>query len=426
MHSLKRSLLLSLLVPTLSFAAAPSTQSTVKVTTDRPDAMCHVGDKVTFRVAGTLSPDLSYKITKDGFGQPISTGPVDTLPADIQSSLSEPGFLRLEILSGTKSIAVYTAGVDPDQIKPSLPVPEDFDSFWATQKDLIKAEEPHPTLTPIASPDKTIDTYDLQVNCPGGAPLSAYYAKPKGAKPKSLPAILFPHSAGVRSSQLNVAVHGAQMGCLSLDFNAHGIPNGRPAEYYTDLLNNGLKGYSARGRDLREDSYFRGMYLRLLRAIEFATTQPEWDGKTLIVYGSSQGGGQAIVAAGLDPRVTLCCASVPALCDHTGFAAGRISGWPKLVPYSASGRWKYDDQVTQASRYFDAMNFAPRVRARTIVTVGLIDNVVPPTSVYAAFNAIPADKTILPQPGMWHEFPPRLQHTFDDAVKAHIAAQRKE
>lgn len=48
------------------------------------------------------------------------------------------------------------------------------------------------------------------------------------------------------------------------------------------------------------------MYLRVLRALDYVKTLPEWDGKNLIVIGSSQCGAQAIVAAALDPQVSLC------------------------------------------------------------------------------------------------------------------------
>ncbi len=77
---------------------------------------------------------------------------------------------------------------------------------------------------------------------------------------------------------------------LVLDINAHGIPNGRPAEFYEGLSQGELKDYRSIGRARREDCYFKGMFLRMIRGIDFLTAQPEWDGRTVIVYGSSQGG----------------------------------------------------------------------------------------------------------------------------------------
>jgi len=154
-----------------------------------------------------------------------------------------------------------------------------------------------------------------------------------------------------------------------------------------------MKDYRFEGRDSREKCYFTGMFLRLVRGLDVLTSQPEWDGKTVIVYGSSQGGYQAIVAAGLDPRVTFFGAGVPAGCDHTGMLANRIAGWPKLVPNGPDG--KPDAKVVEASRYVDAMSFASRTKAQgCFFTVGFIDGTCPPTSVYAAYNAVTIPKQI--------------------------------
>ncbi len=167
------------------------------------------------------------------------------------------------------------------------------------------------------------------------------------------------------------------MGMLSLDINAHGIPNGRPDEFYRGLAGGELKTYRHDGRASRESSYFLGMYLRLMRGMEFLTSQPEWDGKILIVSGHSQGGGQSLVAAGLDSRVTAIATGVPAMCDHSGRAANRINGWPKLVPTDHAG--VPDAKILQASRYFDAVNFAARTDADTLMSIGFIDAVCPPS-----------------------------------------------
>ena len=130
------------------------------------------------------------------------------------------------------------------------------------------------------------------------------------------------------------------------------------------------------GREKRETSYFVGMYLRLIRALDFLCSQPEWDGTIVTVCGHSQGGGQALAAGGLDDRVTFIAAGVPAMCDHTGRAVGRINGWPKLVPNDAAQR--PDPAILEASRYVDAVNFAARCKAEAVMSIGLIDVTCPP------------------------------------------------
>ena len=128
------------------------------------------------------------------------------------------------------------------------------------------------------------------------------------------------------------------------------------------------------------------MYLRVLRALDVLASQPEWDGRTLVIIGGSQGGAQAMAGAALDPRVTFVVAMNPAMCDHSGMVVGRIAGWPKLVPKGTDG--KPDSASLETSRYFDCVNFAPRIKAPLFGWEGFLDVVAPPTSVFAAYNRL--------------------------------------
>ena len=110
------------------------------------------------------------------------------------------------------------------------------------------------------------------------------------------------------------------------------------------------------------------------------------------MQGCSQGGAQAISAGALDPRVDLVCSEIPGMCDHTGMLVGRVSCWPKLVTNTPNG--KPDPKRLEAARYYDLVNFARHVKVPTYVTVGMIDSVCPPTTVYAMFNQLPCDRHI--------------------------------
>lgn len=402
---------------------------TLKAATDRPDALYKTGETVTFTIEVTQDgkPMADGKITgvlsKDGVqSQPPQTLNVKNGRATIIGKLDEPGFLLLRASSG-KASAMAAAGYDPLQLKPSMPAPEDFDSFWAAQKAALAKVPMKSTLTPVTTTVKGVDAFDVQVDCLG-KPVSGYLGRPKNSKPKSLPAILHVHGAGVRSSGLaSVSWAANEGGMLSLDINAHGIPNGKPKEFYDALTNGELKGYPQFGNKDREQCYFKGMFLRLIRAIDFLTAQPEWDGKTLIVYGSSQGGFQAFAAAGLDERVSFICAGVPAGCDHTGSQANRISGWPKIVPNDAEG--KPDAAALQASRYFDCVNFATKAKCRgAAVTVGFIDTTCPPTSVYAAYNALTMAKSIHTDVLAGHTNTPAASKFMQEAAFKHVRSMK--
>jgi len=411
-------------------AKADSTHYTFIVTPDRAEAIYKRGETVTFNVQLSLDKqpvdgaEVAWTLTKDGV-PPTTSGKVKLVAgrASVTGQLAEPGFLQCRATFQTPAkrtlTALGAAGIDPLQIKPSLPVPDDFDAFWAAQKRKLAAVPAHARLTSVKSPVANVECFDLQVDCLG-APVSGYFARPAGAQPRSLPIILTVHGAGVRSSNLGAAAGWANEKFLALDINAHGLPNGQPDKFYSDTAAGALKDYRVRGRESRDTIYFLGMFHRLMRALDFLAAQPEWDGRTLVVSGASQGGFQAIVAAGLDARVTFLAAGVPAGCDHTGFAAGRINGWPKFI---ATGE-KPPANVIEAVRYFDCMNFATRTKAGAILTVGFIDTTCPPSSVYAAYNNLPSPKSIHNDPDAGHTSTPKASKAMQQAIRRHVAEMK--
>jgi cephalosporin-C deacetylase-like acetyl esterase len=227
-----------------------------------------------------------------------------------------------------------------------------------------------------------------------------------GAKVRSLPIVLIVHAAPVKGSWCRSEVANAMNyakkgnGALCFDLNAHGMLNGQSDEYYNNLEAGELKDYYSIGLENREEFYFRGMYLRLIRTLEFLTRQPEWDKKRIIVIGESQGGGQALAAAGLDNRVSAVVATVPAMCDWGGTLVGRKGGWPQ--PFER----KFDqDKMKQTLPYFDTANLLKNSIATIVVEIGLVDQTCPSTSVYAALNQSKGKKIIYPVPYREHSWP---------------------
>lgn len=296
--------------------------------------------------------------------------------------------------------------VDPEKLNPGADCPKDFDEYWtgvkAKLKELpfeIKREE-----IKNSSTEKGIICENIEINCTGPRPARGYFARPVGAQAKSLPAVLLVHAAGVKGSwcrsEPGNALEYAKMGALCFDLNAHGMLNGQPDSYYADLENGELKAYWLQGLTNKDDEYFGGMYQRLLRTIEFLARQKEWDGKRLLVIGESQGGGQALVAAGLDNRVSAVVAIVPAMCDWFGSLAGRMGGWPQPFESNSS-----KEDMMKALPYFDASNILKDSKAIIFTEIGLIDMVCPATSVYAAINQAKSQKLIFTVPYRPHHQP---------------------
>ena len=140
------------------------------------------------------------------------------------------------------------------------------------------------------------------------------------------------------------------------------------------------------------------MYLSCYRAVEYLKSRPDWDGRVLVVTGTSQGGQQTFVTAGLHPAVTAGMALVPAGADFDGEEVGRSVGFPY---WTTSGPDKDYAAIAEAGRYYDIVNFAGRVRVPMLIGVGLEDLSCPPAGIFAAANQLKGEHemVILPQSG---------------------------
>lgn len=410
------------------------TEYVLSVAADRPDAIYRQGDTITFQVElqhnqqPAADQPVEWTISKDGVA-PIRTGTLTLKDGrgELTGSLNEPGFLQCKVVfKGAKPelTALAAGGVDLAAIKPSLPAPADFDAFWDAQKKRLAAVPMNTKLTPVPAPPNRsgAETFRFEIDSIG-APSTGFYGRPIGAKPKSLPAVLFVPGAGVRSANLDSMAGWANAGLLVAEINAHGIPNGETPAYYAALDAGGLKDYRTRGRESRDTYYFMGVYFRVLRALEFLTEQPEWDGKTLIILGGSQGGGLALAGGALDPRVSFMVVNVPGLTDHTGMVADRIAGWPKAIPKDADGL--PDPKVLEAMRYYDGVNFAARIKIPVHMEVGFIDVICPPTCSYAAYNSLAGPKEMVTHIDRGHDIGPQIWNDMRKLTLDHAAQQSK-
>ena len=397
-------------------ASRASGKVSVSVVTDRADAIYHVGEKATFAIEvksdGKSVEDgyVTYALSLDGAGN-LGRGKL-TLSAgkaSVSGTLEKPGILRctVRLAGGPKRRVVGMAGAafDPFKIEPTAVAPADFDAFWNAQKAVLAAIPMDARLTPASYASSKVEVFDISLANVNGSRVHGYFAKPKGTGP--FPAILTVPGAGVKSASLRGAAGYAGLGFLSLNISVHDLPNGKPREFYDRLSKGALRDYRSRGREDRRTYYFHRVFLGCVRAVDYLTSRPEWDKKHMIVSGSSQGGALALVTAGLDSRITALAANVPAMCDHSGLAFGRRSGWPRLVPKGKDG--KPDAKVLAVSAYYDAVNFARRIRVPAVVGVGFIDNTCPATTVFSAYNVLRGPKQIDTAPLMGHAISPNYR-----------------
>jgi len=370
---------------------------TLSLVPDHPDGVYRSGETVRFTLSGQdLPAEQAVEVTVKAGG--LTMLQQTTVQAG-SAECVEPGTLLAEAratVAGKTLRALAGAVADPEGIKPSAPCPEDFDTFWRAKLAELAAVDPAPQLEPGAADRDGVDYWKIDLRNIRGSRIRGQLARPAGDGKR--PAMLVVQWAGVYPLQKGWVTGPASEGFLTLNIQAHDLPVDEPESFYQAQAEGPLNDYAHQGNDDRETSYFLRMYLSCYRAAQYLTERPDWDGKTLVVTGGSQGGLQAIMVAGLHPAITAVLASVPAGCDHSGGAVGRAPGWPN---WNAVTHQRDPEAVRTSAGYYDVVHFAARVRCPALVGIGLVDVTCPPAGVLAACNQMrgPCEIVLLPRGG---------------------------
>lgn len=377
---------------TLCIAACAAAQPFV-LTPFHKTGIYALGERAGWTVAlpaGASVPagGYSYTIKKNNLDV-IKSGKLDLASgtARIEVALDEPAMLYLDVsAAGGNARSVAGAAVAPDQLQPSVPRPADFDAFWETKVKLLHSIPADPVLTPDSAGQPGIEYATIRLNNIGGAHVYGQLARP--AREGKFPAVLILQWAGgPYPLQKQWVTDRAAEGWLALNVEAHDVPGNLPPEFYAALPQM-IKSYQTIGNTDRDRNYFLQMYLGDYRAVDYLASRPDWDGRTLLVMGTSMGGQQSLCVAGLHPQITHVIVHVPAGCDSNGSLHGRAAGYPS---WDAS-----NPKVMETALYFDAVNFAPRIKATCLVAMGFVDTVAPPVGIWIAFNQIRGPKEVVP------------------------------
>lgn len=365
----------------LVLAASLANAQQLSFTPFHKNGIYELGERAGWNV--TLAPGApdtgkySYTIKKNN-SEKIAEGTLDFSSggATIETTLSEAAMLYVEV-SGNGPAIHLGAAVAPSQLQPSAPRPADFDAFWDAKLKALGAIPINPVLTPVRTEQAGVDLYTVMLDSLGSH-VQGYLAKP--SREGKFPALVIFQYAGVYALRPETVTNRAAEGWLTLDVDSHDMP---PSQ-----ANGVNKDYQAIGNTDRETSYFLKMYLRDSRAIDYIASRLDWDGKTIVVMGTSMGGQQSLVTAGLQPKVTAVIVNEPAGADSNGDLHGRKAGYPN---------WPSDNlAVMRTALYFDTVNFASRIKAPVLAALGLIDTIAPPAGIWTAINQIPGPKEVIP------------------------------
>lgn len=414
----------------------------LKGVTDKDPCSYKVGEKIVFTFSLDDAPadakaldglQLKWKRRGDDWVNNEGMFPLRRDGMKVETSLGRPGFLHLEawivdangekVKRDEKSNASCTgseeicftggAGAEIEKIEQGVPEPKDFNARWKGALAKLLRDKPVNAKT-IGGFSRSVggerDFICLAVEVPSYGPgwsdchATGYLTMPKNAKPGSLKARVSFDGYGVYGPAIP---WGADPEWMDLHINAHGIypidMNGEQlAAFRRDVIEARGSGYAFNDEDNEdfEKAYFFGMAMRAVSATtfmhEFAKTRPEWDGKTLVTTGGSQGGLQATWAATFVKGVSCLRIHVPWCCDLGGIDAGRMGGWRP--------------RRTEALGYFDPVNVAKRLRPsqkKEIFRSALGDYIAPPSTHAVLYNVMRGDKEIEFRQGGNHYDDPR-------------------
>lgn len=338
-----------------------------------------------------------------------------------------PGFRDMKLsvsLDGKTYEHHIKVGFSVDKIKPYTQEPQDFRSFW--QKNVEELKQVPMSYTKELYKDYCTDKIDcylvkLQIDKMGHS-MYGFLFYPKNVQPGKHPVVLCPPGAGIKTIKDPMRnKYYAENGFVRFEVEIHGLDPRISSETFGEIsraFNDRNGGYLANGLENKDIYYMKHVYVGLVRCIDFLTSLPEWDGKNVAVQGGSQGGALAIIAAGLDSRVTQCVANHPALSDMAGYAAkGGTGGYPHFCrqPQILSNK-----DCLNTLAYFDVVNFARYVKAPTYLTWGYNDVTCPPTTSYAVWNTLKCTKESLLTPINEHWTTTETNRGQMEWIKAHL------
>lgn len=281
--------------------------------------------------------------------------------------------------------------------RPKRTEPRDFDRFWKQTLAEARRHPLRPKFAPVNCGLRSVESFDVTFPGYGGQPIKSWLQLPRQRRGKIPCVVEFIGYGGGRGFPTDWLLWSAA-GCAHLVMDTRGQGSawgkGDTPDLESDGANPQFPGFMTRGILNPKTYYYRRVFTDAVRAVETARHHPAVDAGRIAVTGGSQGGGIALAAAGLCPEVKLCMPDVPFLC-HYRRATELVATHPyeEISRFCMTHRDKVE-QVFETLSYFDGVNFAARARARALFSVGLMDEICPPSTVFAAYNHYRGTKDI--------------------------------
>jgi len=271
-------------------------------------------------------------------------------------------------------------------------VPADFDEFWDRTLAESRAAGGDVILVPAESPVSELVVEDLTFAGFGGEPIRGWVIRPRDSQPRAT-VVQYVGYGGGRGLP-HEHLHWASSGFVHvvMDTRGQGSAWGTGGDT-PDPHGSGpaFPGFMTRGIQSRETYYYRRVFTDAVRLIDAVREFDFVDPTAVAVTGGSQGGAISLAVAGLVPGLRAVMPDVPFLCDfRRSVELTPDAPFTELRNYLAIHRDVVDETFTTLS-YFDGVNFARRATAPARFSVALMDPIVLPSTVFAAYNDYAGD-----------------------------------
>lgn len=273
--------------------------------------------------------------------------------------------------------------------RPDVTVPADFDDFWASTIAESRAAATDPVLVSAETPITQLIVEDLTFSGFGGEPIRAWVTRPRtdAALPAVVEYIGYGGGRGIAGERLQWASAGYVH--VLMDTRGQGSNWGSGGDTPDPHGSDGAAtGFMTRGILEPAQYYYRRLFTDAVLAVDAVRSLPFVDGARVSVTGASQGGGITLAAAALHGEVFAAMPDVPFLCHfRRSVELTPDNPYREIERYLAVHRDRVE-RVFQTLSYFDGVNFAQRLTQPALFSVALMDGIVLPSSVFAAFNHV--------------------------------------
>jgi len=288
---------------------------------------------------------------------------------------------------------------------PNLPEPDDLDAFWASTLAEARTIDLDATFSPVDNGLATIETQDVTFSGFGGHRIRAWLHLPRHRAERS-PAVVEYVGYGGGRGLAHERTLWASAGYAHLVMDTRGQGSSWFVGDTADPGDAGAPsnpGFMTAGITDPHTYYYRRVITDAVRAVEAVRTHAAVDPERVAVAGGSQGGALSIAVASLVHDLTAVATDVPFLSDFP-----RAITLVDTEPYAEIARYLkvHRDHLEAALRtlsYIDSAILGRRAVAPALFSVGLMDDITPPSTVYAAYHAYGGPKQILEYPFNAHE-----------------------